>query len=116
MRRTAMNTEVYPFHAGDFECIAVSDGTLTYTPPAFPLPAALLFGNAPREPLEQALLQYHIGPEHWTEWINPSICLLVITGDHRGMVDYPIRFPFPGLGHIIPKGSGWAWRPIAGAV
>jgi glyoxylase-like metal-dependent hydrolase (beta-lactamase superfamily II) len=22
------------------------------------------------------------------------------------------HFPFPGLGHVIPKGEGWQWQPI----
>lgn len=22
------------------------------------------------------------------------------------------HFPFPGLGHVIPKGDGWQWQPI----
>lgn len=91
-----MNTEVYPFKVGAFECIAVSDGTLTYTPPAFPPPAALLFGNAPRESLEQALLQHNIRPEHWTEWISPYNCLLVKKDDHRVLVD-------TGAGNLAPN-------------
>ena len=26
------------------------------------------------------------------------------------------HFPFPGLGHILPKGDGWEWQPVAGTV
>ena len=37
-----MSTEVHHFKVGAFECIAVSDGTLTYAPPTFPPPAAFL--------------------------------------------------------------------------
>jgi len=22
------------------------------------------------------------------------------------------HFPFPGLGHVVQKGTGWHWRPI----
>jgi len=44
-----MNTEIYRFKIGIFECIAVSDGTHTYTPPIFPPPATFLFSNAPKE-------------------------------------------------------------------
>jgi glyoxylase-like metal-dependent hydrolase (beta-lactamase superfamily II) len=22
------------------------------------------------------------------------------------------HFPFPGLGHVIPKGDAWQWQPI----
>ena len=56
-----MSIETYRFKIGRFECIAVSDGILTYTPPTFPPPASLLFANAPREPLEQ-VLQVAISP------------------------------------------------------
>lgn len=82
-----MSTEVHHFKVGSFECIAVSDGTLTYAPPTFPPPAALLFNNAPRERLEQVLRQHNIQPEHWAEWKSPYICLTVNTGDHRVLVD-----------------------------
>ncbi len=33
-----MSNETYHFKIGRLECIAVSDGTLTYTPPTFPPP------------------------------------------------------------------------------
>ena len=36
-----MSTEVHHFNVGAFECMAVSDGTLTYAPPTFPPPATL---------------------------------------------------------------------------
>ena len=82
-----MSTEVYHFKVGAFECMAVSDGTLTYTPPTFPPPATLLFSNAPRGDLEHTLRQHNIQPEHWAEWISQYICLLVNTGEHRVLVD-----------------------------
>jgi glyoxylase-like metal-dependent hydrolase (beta-lactamase superfamily II) len=82
-----MSTEVYHFKLGAFGCIAVSDGTLTYTPPIFPPPTTLLFSNAPRADLERTLRQHNIEPEHWAEWISPYICLLVNTGEHRVLVD-----------------------------
>ena len=25
---------------------------------------------------------------------------------------FECHFPFPGLGHIVPKGDGWLWQPI----
>ena len=46
-----MTTDMYRFQVGDFQCVAVSDGTHTYAPPTFPLPAIFLFTNAPRERL-----------------------------------------------------------------
>ena len=50
-----MDTEVYRFKVGDFECMAVSDGSLAYAPPLFPPPATLLFANAPKELLDRLL-------------------------------------------------------------
>jgi len=43
-----MNTEVYRFKVGDFECMAISDGTFTYEPPLIQPPATIVFANAPK--------------------------------------------------------------------
>lgn len=96
-----MSTEIYHFEVGSFECVAVSDGTLTYTPPAFPPPASLLFFNAPKEKLEQILTQYKIQPEQWTEWTSPYICLLLNTGEHRVLVDTGAGSFVPSTGKLI---------------
>ncbi len=96
-----MSTEVYNFKVGTFECMAVSDGTLTYTPPTFPPPATLLFGNAPKNHLEQTLRKYNIQLEHWTEWISPYICLLVNTGEHLVLVDTGAGGLDPNTGRLI---------------
>ena len=82
-----MKSETYHFKVGAFECMAVSDGTLTYAPPNFPPPATLLFFNAPKESLEKALRQYNVRPEKFTEWTSPYICLLVHTGESRVLID-----------------------------
>ena len=82
-----MSNEMYHFKIGRFECTAVSDGTLTYTPPTFPPPATLLFANAPKERLEQMLLEHNLQPEQWVEWTSPYICLVVKTDDHLVLVD-----------------------------
>ena len=68
-----MSNETFRFETGKVECIAVSDGTLTYASPTFPPPATLLFANAPREGLEQALLEHNLPPEQWVEWTSPYI-------------------------------------------
>ena len=96
-----MNTEIYPFKVGTFECIAISDGTLTYTPPTFPPPATLLFTNAPRERLEQVLLEYNLRPEQWGEWTSPFICLVVNTGDHLVLVDTGAGVLAPTTGRLL---------------
>ncbi|UCF95492.1 MAG: MBL fold metallo-hydrolase, partial [Desulfobacterales bacterium] len=82
-----MSQETYHFKTGRLECIAVSDGTLTYTPPAFPPPASLLFTNAPSARLEQVLREHDLPFKQWTEWTCPYICLVVNTGDHVVLVD-----------------------------
>ena len=82
-----MSNQTFRFEIGKLECVAVSDGTLTYAPPTFPPPATLLFTNAPRERLEQVLREHNLQPEQWGEWTSPYICLVVNTGDHLVLVD-----------------------------
>jgi len=96
-----MSTEVYHFKIGAFECMAVSDGTFTYTPPTFPPPATLLFCNAPKERLEQSLRQHNIQPEHWTEWISPYICVLVNTGEYLVLIDTGADGLGPNTGRLL---------------
>lgn len=91
-----MNTETYRFKLGAFECIAISDGTYTYAPPAFPPPATFLFSNAPKKSLEQVLGEHNLQPEQWVEWISPYICLVIETGKNRVLVD-------TGAGGLGPK-------------
>jgi glyoxylase-like metal-dependent hydrolase (beta-lactamase superfamily II) len=91
-----MNSQNYQFKVGNFNCISVSDGTHTYAPPSFPPPAIFLFANAPKEQLDQALRQYDLQPEHWTEWVSPYICLVIDTGEHRVLVD-------TGAGNLAPS-------------
>jgi glyoxylase-like metal-dependent hydrolase (beta-lactamase superfamily II) len=90
-----MSSEVFPFKVGSFQCTAVSDGTMTYAPPMFPPPTVFLFANAPAESLGQALREYGIQPEQWTEWVSPYICLVVNTGSHLVLVD-------TGAGDLVP--------------
>ena len=71
------NTEIHRFKVGDFECMAVSDGTFAYPDHSF-------FVNAPKERLEQVLREHNIQPG---EIITPWTCLLVNTGRQRVLVD-----------------------------
>jgi len=98
-----MSNETFRFETGKFECVAVSDGTLTYAPPAFPPPAILLFGNPPREPLERVLLEHNVHPEQWAEWTSPYICLVVKTGDHLVLVDTGAGSLAPTTGKLLPN-------------
>jgi glyoxylase-like metal-dependent hydrolase (beta-lactamase superfamily II) len=96
-----MSKETFRFETGKLKCIAVSDGTLTYVPPVFPPPATLLFANAPREPLEQVLLEHNLQPEQWRSWTSPYICLVVDTGDHLVLVDTGAGDLAPTTGRLL---------------
>jgi glyoxylase-like metal-dependent hydrolase (beta-lactamase superfamily II) len=96
-----MNPEIYKFKVGSLECMAVSDGTLTYSPPTFPPPATLLFAGAPRERLDQTLREHDIQLEKWTEWTSPYICLLVNTGEAQVLVDTGAGGLFPSTGRLL---------------
>lgn len=98
---STMNTGNYRFRLGSFECIAVSDGTLTYAPPNFPPPAILLFANAPSDSLEQTLREHDLTSEQWAEWISPYICLVVKTGEHRVLVDTGADGLGPNTGRLL---------------
>jgi glyoxylase-like metal-dependent hydrolase (beta-lactamase superfamily II) len=98
-----MNGQIHRFKVGSFHCIAISDGTMIYAPPMFPPPATFLFANAPREQLEQALHEYNLTPEQWTEWVSPYICLVVNTGEHRVLVDTGAIGLTPNTGKLLPN-------------
>jgi glyoxylase-like metal-dependent hydrolase (beta-lactamase superfamily II) len=91
-----MYDESYNFQIGNFNCTAVCDGTHTYSPPAFPPPAAFLFANASKENVGKVIKEQGIQPEDWLEWISPYICLLVNTGKHLVLVD-------TGAGNLSPE-------------
>jgi len=96
-----MNTEIYRFKVGTFQCMAVSDGSFTYAPPTFPPPATFLFANAPKDRLDQALREHNIQPEHWVAWVSPYICVVVDTGEHRVLVDTGADDPAPNTGRLL---------------
>ncbi len=96
-----MNTDIYRFKLGDFQCIAVSDGTFTYAPPTFPLPAIFLSANVPTERLEETLREHNLYPEQWAEWISPYICLVVNTGKHQVLVDTGAGGLAPSTGKLL---------------
>jgi len=96
-----MNSEVYRFKVGDFECMAISDGTYTYGPPLFPPPTTFLFANAPKKLLDKRLSEHSIQPEQWTAWVSPYICLIVNTGKHRVLVDTGAYGLDPSTGRLL---------------
>ncbi|MFC1992575.1 MBL fold metallo-hydrolase [Chloroflexota bacterium] len=72
-----MSKGFFSFELGNFECMAVSDGT-------FSSPYQRLFLNAPLEQLEQALIEHNIKPGVIS---GPCTCLFINTGQHRVLVD-----------------------------
>ncbi len=74
-----MQSDIYRFTVGSFDCAVVSDGDLGYA-----AKADLLFANAPQEALAPALRAYHLQPDHirvsWTY-------LAISTGEHQVLVD-----------------------------
>ena len=88
--------EVYRFRVGAFECRALRDGTFTY-----PNPAALLFANAPRERLREALRGHGVRLERWGEWVSPYTCLMINTGRHRVLVDTGAGNLGPDTGRLL---------------
>jgi glyoxylase-like metal-dependent hydrolase (beta-lactamase superfamily II) len=96
-----MNTEVHRFKVGDFECMAISNGTFTYEPPLIPPPADCLFANAPKELLKETLNQYGIQPEQWLAFEDPFICAMVDTGRHKVMVDTGADGITPKTGRLL---------------
>jgi glyoxylase-like metal-dependent hydrolase (beta-lactamase superfamily II) len=97
----AMNAETFCFKVGTFKCIAVSDGTLTYTPPMFPPPPTFLFVNAQRENLDPVLHQHNLSLEQWREWVSPYICLAVNTGKNQVLVDTGAGAFTPTTGKLL---------------
>ncbi len=75
--KTTMRKESFSFEIGNFECIAVSDGTFDYPDHSF-------FVNASKERLEQVLREHNIQPGVITA---PWTCLLINTGQYRVLVD-----------------------------
>jgi glyoxylase-like metal-dependent hydrolase (beta-lactamase superfamily II) len=72
-----MDSGIYRFRLGEFECIALRDGNFNY-------PLESLFANAPQALLAQTLRQHGLPLEHIT---TPYTCLFVDTGQHRVMID-----------------------------
>jgi glyoxylase-like metal-dependent hydrolase (beta-lactamase superfamily II) len=91
-----METETHCFHIGDFECIAINDGTHAYKDPA-----DNIFINAPRKQLGAALITSGIILDEWTEYLSPYTCLLIKTDLNTVLVDTGAGTSFdPGLGNL----------------
>jgi glyoxylase-like metal-dependent hydrolase (beta-lactamase superfamily II) len=86
---------VLRFTVGRFECAAVLDGALTYTPEQY-------FANAPAAVLA--------AQELGEEITSPYTCLLVDTGTHRIVVDTGGRGLAPGVGHFTESFAETGWN------
>jgi glyoxylase-like metal-dependent hydrolase (beta-lactamase superfamily II) len=129
-----MATETFRFKVGAFECTVVSDGTLTYAPPTFPPPAPLLFANAPKQRLEQVLLEYGVQPAQWADTgagglapttgrlldnlqaegiAAPEIDTVILTHGHPdhigGNIDAEGKPAFPDARYVLSKGEWDFW-------
>ena len=96
-----MSLESYRFGVGDFNCIAISDGSFTYSPPFFPPSASLLFANAPKELVSQTLREHELQADHWVEWTSPYICVVLGTNKHRVLVDTGAGSLGPNTGRLL---------------
>ena len=98
-----MNTETYRFKVGNFECIAVSDGTFAYPDQSF-------FVNAPKGRLEQVFREHNMQPG---EIIAPWTCLLVNTGPQRVLVDTGGGTGLvPSVGKLLPNLRAEGIEPV----
>lgn len=96
-----MNTDVYRFKVGAFECFSINDGNFKYAPPLIPPPADFLFANAPKEKLDQVLRKHGIQREQWMEFVTPFTCFMVDTGRHKVLVDTGLDGLDPNTGRLI---------------
>ncbi|MBN1190168.1 MAG: MBL fold metallo-hydrolase [Dehalococcoidales bacterium] len=96
-----MKATNYHFNIGSFKCVAVSDGTMTYAPPAFPPPPNFLFVNANTDKLNRILSGHGIKIAEWKEWISSYACLLVDTGKYIVLIDTGAGSLAPSTGRLI---------------
>lgn len=72
-----MKKDSFLLKLGNFKCVAVSDGTFTYTDQSF-------YQNAPEEHLKTIFSEHDL---QYGEITTPYTCLFVDTGKHRILVD-----------------------------
>ncbi len=72
-----MNNNSFLFKLGNFKCLAISDGTFTYSDQSF-------FQNAPKEQLQKVFREYDLQSGQIT---TPYTCLFIDTGKNRILID-----------------------------
>ncbi len=96
-----MSAEIHTFRLGQFDCMAVSDGTMTYAPPMFPPPATFLFANVEAQSRPGVLGDHGLEAERWAEWTSGYTCLVVNTGKHLVLVDTGAGALGPDTGKLL---------------
>jgi glyoxylase-like metal-dependent hydrolase (beta-lactamase superfamily II) len=79
------------FQVGEFECIAVNDGTFSY-------PVAWMFANVPEERCAAHLAQQNLSTTHVE---SPYTCLLLRTGTRNVLVDTGADGLAPTTGNLL---------------
>jgi glyoxylase-like metal-dependent hydrolase (beta-lactamase superfamily II) len=95
------DTNIYRFNVGDFECMAINDGTFTYEPPLISPPADFLFANAPKRLLKRTLNKHGIQADEWMAFVSPFTCVMVNTGRHKVLVDTGANGLTPNTGRLL---------------
>jgi glyoxylase-like metal-dependent hydrolase (beta-lactamase superfamily II) len=93
-----MDVRHFRFAVGDFECVAISDGTVVCGPPE--IPGSMLFANASQADLDLAIRE-SAGSLPLTRWTEEITCLLIDTGAQRILVDAGAGGSDPGTGRLI---------------
>jgi glyoxylase-like metal-dependent hydrolase (beta-lactamase superfamily II) len=100
----SVNTDIYRFEVGKFDCAIVNDGFYAY-----PHPGETFFENAPHDELAAALKRHGIDLDTWTEYVSPYPSLVVNTGLRLVLVDTGMgpRVPTTGKLHDNLRSTGF---------
>ena len=100
-----MDTSVYEFAAGDFKCVAISDGRQPIDAETLPT----FFAGAPADELAEALRRHGLSPERHELECCP---LLIDTGAERVLIDSGGGSVFHAhLGKVIPGMAAAGYQP-----
>ena len=96
-----MTASSYRFQIGSLACAVVSDG------------AQLLYlSDVAVHPVHLAQPGWYTAVDIAPEQALVSRRRLLDTAAAGGTMVHAFHFPWPGLGHIVPKGDAWGWQPI----
>ncbi|MGE5222556.1 MAG: MBL fold metallo-hydrolase [Omnitrophica WOR_2 bacterium] len=96
-----MDAQYYRFQLGDFECVALCDGSMDYTLESF-------VTNAPKEQVEAVLKAANLPVDHIT---TPYTYLYVNTGKQRVLVDMGAGKHLPSTGRLLQSMQMAGIRP-----